>query len=272
MPSKPSELPQRSDQCELVRLTPLNDTVFQAVISLNNPAPIFFHAGQYLDLIIGNEHYSFSIGSAYTQPTEPTCSQQIELHIGVSDPNSAAKNIIEHLEAGKPFQIEMPKGCCRINEEALSTHQEPLILIAAGTGFAQAKSIIEHTASQSATRPIHLYWGARVAKQFYLLNVIQGWKQTLNNIHVTLALSDEDPTKGVGDLAPLKEGIAIQYGNVHKAVLKDFKDISKAEVYICGSPAMVYAVFDHLKPIGLSEHNAQSDVFEYLPRDVFDKM
>ena len=53
---------------------------------------------------------------------------------------------------------------------------------------------------------------------------------------------------------------------LHESVCEDFADLSDAQVYISGSPVMVYATLDHLIENGLKEENAFSDVFEYAPR------
>ena len=55
-------------------------------------------------------------------------------------------------------------------------------------------------------------------------------------------------------------------GFVHEAVINDFADLSDYDVYACGPPPMINAVFDYLQEIGLNKERLFSDSFEFAAK------
>ncbi|MDO9320717.1 MAG: CDP-6-deoxy-delta-3,4-glucoseen reductase, partial [Pseudomonas sp.] len=101
--------------------------------------------------------------------------------------------------------------------------------------------------------PVHLYWGARRAKDFYQLPHWQEWQQ-LPNLFLHQVVSDPRDWHG-------------RLGQLHQAVREDFSDLKPLHVYASGSPGMVYATLDALVEAGMDPHQLRADVFAYAPRD-----
>jgi NAD(P)H-flavin reductase len=55
-------------------------------------------------------------------------------------------------------------------------------------------------------------------------------------------------------------------GLVHEAILADFPDLARHQVYACGSAGMVQAAHPAFMARGLSEHDCFSDAFRLAPR------
>lgn len=258
-----------SQHLRVVRITPLNINTFEVIIELSGLSPICFLPGQYLELSINDNAYPYSIATdfesslaRYPHTDINSKSQQFQLHIGVYKNNSTSKKIIGHLGSGLPFKIAVPKGYCSLDYSHIKARQEsPLLLVVASTGFAQAKSLIDHCIHHRVQQEIRLYWGVRDKEEFYLLNLLAEWKKLLPNFSATLAVSNEPHRSS-----------EIRHGNIDKAVLEDFNDLSFFKTYICGSPNMVYSVADALCKHKLNMENTFSDVFDYLPRNEFDKL
>ena len=245
--------------CESASINTLNASVFEVILHIKQIPAISYQAGQYLDLIINNEPFPFSIACSY-QNSLMSQEQHIQLHIGVPDEDSAAFRIIQHLHKQQPFSLELPKGQCHIDDSS----QAPLLIIAAGTGFSQAKALIEHSLQTNENRAIHLYWGVRDPTQFYQLDLLKQWAKAHSTLSIELAASDSTTPSFINEL-PLRKG------NVHQLVMQDWQSLEHAHVYLCGSPAMVYNASDELTTKGLNMDTTQSDVFDYFPRAAYEQ-
>jgi CDP-4-dehydro-6-deoxyglucose reductase len=109
--------------------------------------------------------------------------------------------------------------------------KKPIIFVAAGTGFAPIKSIIEQMQAKKINRPIHLYWGGRRPSDLYLDNLCKSWEKEIADFKYIPVISDalaEDAWQG-------------RTGFVHQAVMTDHPDMSAFQVYACGAPVMVNA-------------------------------
>ena len=146
-------------------------------------------------------------------------------------------------------RIQLPFGDTHLAE----LPEGPLVLIAAGTGMAQMHSLIEHCRAAGFKYPVHRYWGARTAADFYELPHWQEW-QTLANLRVQRVVSEDPHWPG-------------RRGLLHAAVREDFADLKPLHVYASGSPGMVYATLDALVEAGMDAQQMRADVFAYAPRD-----
>ena len=204
-----------------------------------------YKAGQYLELLLSdNERSAFSIASA---PEDKQ--QELELHIQKIPGKESSEKLFAQLKSGT-INACIGKGCCYVDKLSNS----PLLLIAAGTGFAQMKGIIEYTISRKHPYPTYLYWGGRTPADIYLPELPSTWLNSQFEYHPVIS-----------DTGPDSEWTG-RFGLLYEAVLSDKKKLLGSEVYISGSAAMVYATVDALVAEGFSEKRMHSDVFEYAPR------
>ncbi|MGB1272395.1 MAG: 2', 3'-cyclic nucleotide 2'-phosphodiesterase, partial [Endozoicomonas sp.] len=157
--------------------------------------------------------------------------------------------LFEELEKGW-VSVRMAKGLCHLG----TLPDKPLVFVAAGTGFAQMKSMIEHCFHQNHPHAMHLYWGARSPEGFYLPCLPVHWSSSQFHYHpVVSEVSDEGIWEG-------------RQGLLFEAILADKEQLKDCEIYISGSPQMVYATIDALVRENFKDKNIHSDVFEYAPR------
>nr|WP_281412002.1 hypothetical protein [Motiliproteus sediminis] len=148
----------------------------------------------------------------------------------------------------------MPSGNCVLDPERLGPETE-LVLIAAGSGFAQMKSIMEQVVAEQLSNPVHLYWGVKSADQLYGEALVREWSAAHPSFRYVPVVEGDESWSG-------------RTGLVHHAVLADFDRLDRVEVFVCGSPAMVYAVEDDFLPQGLRQGHIHSDVYSYAPRSL----
>lgn len=206
-------------------LKPSNDV---AILKLQLPAAERFQflAGQYIEFLLKDGQRR-----AYSIANPPEQEGPLELHIrhlpgglftdfvfGAVSPALKEKDIL---------RFEGPLGNFFLREDS----KKPIIFLAAGTGFAPIKSIIEQMQAKKITRSIELYWGGRCPSDLYLNELCKSWEQEIPDFKYIPVISDglpEDVWQG-------------RTGFVHQAVIEDHPDLKDFQVYACGAPVMVNA-------------------------------
>ena len=135
-----------------------------AVLRVQLPANQHFryHAGQYVDFILRDgARRSYSMANSPTQLGEPP---SIELHIRHLPGGLFTDHVFGAMKERDIVRMEGPFGSFFLRSDSA----KPLVLLAAGTGFAPIKALIEQLRESAVTRPVHLYWGGRRRADLYL--------------------------------------------------------------------------------------------------------
>lgn len=200
-------------------------------------------AGQYTELLIkGFESLYFSIAS-------PPQAQFIELHIQGGLPTN--EQLIQHLTQIDEINIAPAAGNCIV--EKLPPHDGPLLLIASGTGFSQIKAIVEDNLHKQTTRPIYLYWSSYKLSQLYMQEKVEVWAQQHEHLHTTLLVSEHSHWQD-------------KHQQLVHSILGDHDDLGCCQAVACGSPEMVYTLYDTLCEQGFPANGMISDMFDFAPR------
>ena len=199
-----------------------------AILKLQLPAAERFQflAGQYIEFLLKDGQRR-----AYSIANSPDHEGPLELHIrhlpggvftdfvfGVSNPALKEKDIL---------RFEGPLGSFFLREDS----KKPIIFLAAGTGFAPIKSIIEQMQAKKIDRSIYLYWGGRRPSDLYLSDLCKTWEKEIPNFQYIPVISDDLP----------EDAWQGRTGFVHEAVIEDHPNLKDFQVYACGAPVMVNA-------------------------------
>ncbi|MBE0403261.1 NAD(P)H-flavin reductase [Halomonas citrativorans] len=241
----------RTLTCQVTAVEDLNPDVFG--VTLKGRAESMQHApGQYLELKLDdNTWVPFSIASAEQGDGV------IELHIQHWPERDNSVRLRNLLQVANQLTLRLPGGECVVDAQS----ERPLLLIAAGTGFSQMKAIVEATLRDQPERPISLWWAAREHRDLYAESLATEWAQRYPN--VTFKAVTEFPLT-----EPLASGERIHHhqGRVDLVLEKATLTFSDYDVYLSGSPGMVYACLDVLEAKGVVSERVFSDVFAYAPR------
>ena len=185
-----------------------------------------FLAGQYLEFLLKDgQRRAYSIANA------PEQEGPLELHIrhlpGGLFTDFVFGAVTPALKEKDILRFEGPLGSFFLREDS----KKPIIFVAAGTGFAPIKSIIEQMQAKKIQRPIHLYWGGRRPGDLYLNDLCQAWEKEISDFKYIPVISD----------ALAEDGWQGRTGFVHQAVMVDHPDMQDFQVYACGAPVMVNA-------------------------------
>lgn len=208
--------------------------------------PVDFLPGQYL--LIQHPDGSaipFSIASA------PAEWPRLTLHYLAQPDSEDALRMDDILAVEQTLELELPHGDCGI----ATPLEQPLLMLAGGSGIAQVRSILRSLLPQSS-RPLRVYWGTASARDLYL----QAELNALARAH--LMFSWEGVTES-GDPGT-------RQGLVADAVISDVArgtlSLPDWQVLIAGGPAMVWGTVEALVPHGLQRSRTRADAFSYAPR------
>ncbi len=230
------------------------------VISITRPAPdvailqmqlpandrLQYHAGQYVEFILRDgARRSYSMANApHTQIDTPG----IELHLRHLPGGKFTDHVFSAMKEKDILRMEGPFGSFFLREDS----EQPMVLLASGTGIAPIKAIIEHMQHTNSQRHAELYWGCRSRADLYLhewaLNAASVMP-TLTYIPVLSEPKPDDDWHG-------------RTGFVHQAVMHDHPNLMNHQVYACGAPIMVEsAQRDLIMKCGLPDDEFYADSF-----------
>jgi len=242
-------LPVKQYHARVTRLEPLAADVMRLCLQIDGGAPLKFFAGQYINILLADgAKRSFSFATA---PTEPA-SGEIELHVRRVVGGRFTTLAFTTLKVGDALRFEGPLGAFTLREGS----DKPVIFVAGSTGFAPVKSMLEHAFRSGLKRRMILYWGVRSYRDLYMHALARQWQIEHDNFSFVPVLSEprpEDHWRG-------------RIGLVHEAILADFPDLSKHQIYACGSVQMVEAAYPAFVKRGISSDDCFSDAFHLAPQ------
>jgi CDP-4-dehydro-6-deoxyglucose reductase, E3 len=215
--------------------------VIGLTLKLPREARFSYLPGQYVDFLLdGGRRRSFSLAG-------PPNGEFIELHLRVTPQGRFAQWVLHEMPERAMLRFEGPLGAFYIREDST----RPILLMAGGTGFAPIKAMLEEQLAGGGTRPLHLYWGARAARDLYLDALVRGWAERHARFRYTPVLSEPEAAwRGARGL-------------VHEALLRDHPRLDEHEVYMSGPPAMVRAGKLAFTAAGLDADHLYYDSFDY---------
>jgi len=228
----------------LHQLDALTGNVYRAILQLESTAD--FKPGQYMEIQVAENHWlAFSLACL-------PGSDQVELHIQYLPESENSIALFNQLKSGKTIQVRLASGECFLQGE-----DRPLTLIAAGTGFAQIKSLVKSLIEKNWQSPVSFYWAAKTPSGLYELETAQAWQKELADF--TLIPIVEEPSEDwQGKVGQITDVLASDYDKARSA--------TAIEGFVCGSPSMVYAVEDLLMEQGMPARGLLSDAHAYAPR------
>lgn len=195
-----------------------------------------FLPGQYVDLNFKGVKRSYSIANAMINGDD------LELHIRKVPNGKMSALLFNDLKENQLMRLEGPKGTFFVRPAS-----RPLIFIATGTGIAPVKAMVEQLVHEKDERNIAIYWGMRTPDEIYATD-LDKFAEEHNHITYIPVLSRSLEWKG-------------RTGYVQDAVIADTSDLSKYDVYACGSLSMIEATKNLFSTHNLPLKNFHSDAF-----------
>lgn len=220
----------------VTHVTPLTTSLLR--VTLTPKQYIDYAAGQYLQILspTPGETLFYSIANA------PIGSKTYELHIRHNPENIEHQHVLHAIIKEGTLTLKLPFGHCTL--EALNL-TKPIIFIAAGTGFAPIKAIIEQLMTNGHKEPLALYWSARSKEELYLDETVIAWEKHVKHFTYTPHVTQEH-----------------QSPFIERILTKHAKTLSKAQIVLAGPFDFIYHLRDILVEKGISKHQLFSDAFD----------
>jgi NAD(P)H-flavin reductase len=206
------------------------------LIRLALESPFEFDAGQYLEVVHPDgTPIPLSIASA------PEALPNLEIHYRSTPGLKEAERMDELLAVGRPLTLRGPGGSVRLRPDDASS----LLLIASGTGTAQALSLIRAQTARHPDSSVLLLACAETRSGFYFRDLLPV------STRVTTMLS-ADPSRDEGN-------IALRWLTRQPPPGRHVRTI------LCGAPAFVHSATAVLVAGGWTRDSLESDVYDYAP-------
>ena len=241
-----SAFPVRKMPARVTSLERLSSDVMVVRLQLPASDVLKYHAGQYVEFFLRDgERRSYSMANApFTQLNKPG----MEIHIRHMPGGKFTDHVFAGMKEKEIVRIEGPYGSFFLREDSA----KPLVLLASGTGFAPIKALIEQMQFKNMQRPAVLYWGGRRPDDLYMIDWVLAKVAEMPHLRFVPVVSNALP----------EDHWTGRTGFVHKAVLEDFPDLSKYQVYACGAPIVVEsAKADFSAMAGLPDEEFFADAF-----------
>lgn len=152
--------------CELLSMERVGEYVHR--IKLKATQPLDFLPGQYLQVVMSDtDKRPFSLAN------NANSDGLVELHVGAHPGNSYAAEVLDEVLAKGKVTCEIGLG-----DANYQPFDGILILVAGGTGYSYAKSILHYALSFHPKQNISLYWGGKTRDDLYELNELSRLAET----------------------------------------------------------------------------------------------
>lgn len=219
----------------VTQITPLTNRLLQ--VTLTPEQYIEYEAGQYLEIVSPNREDAlyYSIANA------PLGSKTYELHIRHEPNNTKQQHVLDAMTKQGRIVLNLPFGHC--TRHTLNS-QQPILFIAAGTGFAPIKAMIEQLLTEGRAQPFTLFWSARTKEELYLDEKVLVWEKHVPHFDYIPHISRDNQSSLTDRILEQKKIPLTQY-----------------QVVLAGPFDFVYALRDVLVDSGMPKEQLFSDAF-----------
>jgi len=222
-----------------------------------NPADWWpFEAGQFLTIQIPHPHGGAPIVRNYTVSSGPsevgvyriTVKREAALIPDVAD-GLVSCWLHDMVEEGSIVHIERPRGAFKLDKSS----QRPVILLSGGVGLTPTVSMLKVLARES-DRPVWFVHACDGGSIHALREEVRDLVAVRGNIHVHYCYrfpTEEDA----------KAALFHSTGFITRETLQSLLPLDDYEVYMCGPPPFMQAMFDLLLSLGLEKSRIAYEFF-----------
>ncbi|HEU5073328.1 MAG TPA: 2Fe-2S iron-sulfur cluster binding domain-containing protein [Polyangiaceae bacterium] len=214
-------------------------------VLIERPEAFEYDAGQFVHVVrpLDGLTRPYSLASL---PSE----QRLELHVAVRPGGAMSRWLSE--ATGEPVRLRGPLGECSYRARSLDA---ALLLIGTGTGLAPLLGVLRQALALGHRGPIELHHAASNVAGLYQW----GSLCELADRHPNLEL------QGWVDGEAGADGPRMRCGRIDRQLLQSYAPIQHAEIYLCGSPALVANLKKYAYLQGASLDRIHADPFVTAP-------
>lgn len=215
-----------------------------------------FEAGQFLTIQIPDPHGGEALIRNYTVSSGPsdmgiyriTVKREAALTPDMAN-GIASCWLHDTVEEGAVLQIDRPRGAFKLDKAS----QRPVILLSGGVGLTPTIAMLKVLVRDSG-RPVWFVHACDGASTHALREEVRALAEERSNVHVHYCYrfpTDEDA----------KAGLFHSTGFITRQTLQSFLPLDDYEVYMCGPPLFMQAMYDLLLSLGLEKSKIAYEFF-----------
>lgn len=217
-------------------------------LTLALPAWIRHRAGQHYDIRLTAED-GYQAQRSYSIASEPEREGEVEITVERIGDGEVSTYLHDVAILGDRIEMRGPIGGYFVWEAGM---QEPLLLIAGGSGVVPLMSMLRHRAAAGATNPANLLYSSRSFEDIIYYNEMETLRSANNGLQIfhTLTRSHPPGWKGYArriDMDMLRE-VARPLGR-------------SVQVFICGPTLLVEAAANGLVNVGVRSEQIRTERF-----------
>jgi benzoate/toluate 1,2-dioxygenase reductase subunit len=198
-------------------------------VTLEDRGGLAFLPGQYVNVAVPGTDVTRSYSFA-SSPME----DEVSFLVRVNEQGAMSEYLRDRARVGDLLEMTGPMGSFFLREP-----QRPALYLAGGTGLAPLLSMLRKQHENGFAYPVHLVYGVSRDDDLVHLETLEQLSSQVAEFTYEHCVSDPAST------APNK-------GYVTSLVRPEHVHDGNVDVYLCGPPAMVESVRDHLKAEGIA--------------------
>jgi NAD(P)H-flavin reductase/hemoglobin-like flavoprotein len=215
-------------------------TIDVAVLRVQPGTPLEYLPGQAISL---ESELRPRLWRWYSPANAPRPDGSLDLHVRARDGGPVSSALVRLVKVGDTLRLGPPVGHLVLPSDS----DRDLLLVAAGTGLAPLKALVEQVAHHGPARRVDLLVGARTEEGLYDRADLRRLEQAHPWLTVTLAVSED-------------KGSDLEHGDIGEVVLRHGPWTSR-DVYIAGNPATVEDTVARLHQHGVPMARIRTEVF-----------
>jgi CDP-4-dehydro-6-deoxyglucose reductase len=233
---------QRSP-AKIHELSPFSADVLQVTLRLPPAVNFEYRSGQYIRLRNKDQ-----LTRSYSLAEPPAADKLLRIHVRRVDGGAFSRYLFDLARPGDLLHVEGPLGRF-ILRDGLSVRKT--LFLATGTGIAPIQALLRSLAQNAAARcgELFLYWGNRQQSDAYLQVPLRSLAQA-NGFRYFELFSRAPGASAVTGTRYVQELMAVQH-----------PDLSDAQMFASGNPAMIEAARARAAELGLPAGRFFSDPF-----------
>jgi ferredoxin-NADP reductase len=216
--------------------------------TLTLPAWMRHRAGQHYDIRLTAED-GYQAQRSYSIASEPEREGEVDITVERIHDGEVSTYMHDVLVPGDRLEVRGPIGGYFVWE---ATMDEPLLLIAGGSGVVPLMSMIRHRAAAGARNPTSLLYSSRNFEDIIYSNELDKLRSTNSGLQVFHTLTRSQP--------PAWNGYARR---IDQDMLKEVAQPlgRSVQVFICGPTLLVESAANSLVKIGIGSHQIRTERF-----------
>ena len=211
-------------------------------VTLRPSAPLYYRAGQFIVV-----RRADGLSRAYALASVPALDKNLDIHVRQTPGGRMSGWIFDRLAVGDAVDFHGPRG---ENFYAPGRADQPLLLIATGTGLGPLAAVARDALNAGHRGAVRLYHGSRAPDGLYMVRALRALARRHANFHFETCLSGGKKRRGC------------RAGRADLIALDDHPNLAGWRVFLSGHPAMVHTAKRAVYRAGAAVHDIHDDPFE----------